>query len=99
MIFRVFRALIKPGKAEEFQDMLERLSIPMVKAARGMRGYYVGGPVDPAVSEFTVTTLWEDLDAVKAFAGENWNRAVIPPEEVALIAESHIHHYDLTHSG
>lgn len=99
MIFRVFRALIKPGKAEEFQDMLERLSIPMVKAARGMLGYYVGRPVDPATSEFTVTTLWVDLDAVKAFAGENWNRAVIPPEEVALIAESHIHHYEVTHRG
>ncbi len=99
MIFRVFRAVVRPGKADEFKAMLERLSIPMVKSAKGMLGYYVGEPLDPAVPEFTVTTLWEDLDSLKAFAGENWNRAVIPPEEVPLIAESFIHHYQVLRSG
>ena len=99
MIFRVFRARIRPGKAGEFEDMLVRLSIPMVKAAKGMLGYYVGRPVDPTDSEFTVTTVWQDLDAVKAFAGDNWNRSVIPPEEVPLIAESYIHHYEVIQQG
>lgn len=99
MIFRVFRATIRPGKVDEFRDLLERLSVPMVKAAKGMLGYYVGEPLDPAVPEFTVTTLWQDLDSLKAFAGENWNRSVIPPEEVPLIAESFIHHYEIFRSG
>ena len=99
MIFRVFRATTKPGKADEFRGMLERLSVPMVKSAKGMVGYYVGGPVDPAVPEFTVTTLWQDLESVKAFAGENWNRSVIPPDEVPLIAESFIHHYEIFGNG
>ncbi|MGH7165229.1 MAG: antibiotic biosynthesis monooxygenase family protein, partial [Nitrospiraceae bacterium] len=89
-LFRVFRATIRPAKVDAFRDMLERLSIPMVKAADGMLSYYVGEPLDPAVPEFTVTTLWKDLDSLKAFAGENWNRSVIPPEEVPLIAESFI---------
>ena len=95
MILRVFRANIRPGKSDEFRGMLERLSIPMVKAAKGMLGYYVGEPLDPALPEFTVTTLWQDLESVKAFAGENWNRSVIPPEELPLIAESFIHHYEV----
>jgi len=99
MIFRMFRATIRPGKADEFKEMLQRLSIPMVKAAKGMLGYYVGEPLDPAVPEFTVTTVWEDLDSLKAFAGENWNRAIIPPEEVPLIAESFIHHDHILRSG
>jgi quinol monooxygenase YgiN len=98
MIFRVFRARIRPGKADQFREMLERLSIPMVKSASGMLGYYVGEPL-PAVPEFTVTTLWQDLDSLKAFAGENWNRSVIPPEEVPLIAKSYIHHYEVFRSG
>ncbi len=55
MILRVFRATTKPGKAAEFREMLERLSVPMVKSAKGMLGYYVGEPIDPAVPEFTVT--------------------------------------------
>ena len=99
MIIRVFRATTKPGKAQEFREMLERLSIPMVKAAKGMLGYYVGAPVDPGISEFTVTTLWQDLDSVKAFAGDDWNRSVIPPDEIPLIAESFIHHYEVFGNG
>jgi heme-degrading monooxygenase HmoA len=99
MIFRVFRATIKPGKSDEFSDMLERLSIPMVKSAKGMLGYYVGKPLDPTTPEFTVTTLWQDLDSLKAVAGENWNRAIIPPEEVPLIAESFVHHYEVFRRG
>ncbi|HET7716300.1 MAG TPA: hypothetical protein VFK86_11800 [Bauldia sp.] len=79
--------------------MLDRLSVPMVKSAKGMRGYYAGEPFDPDAAEFTVTTLWNDLDSIKAFAGENWNRAVIPPDEVPLIAESYIHHYRIFSSG
>ena len=35
LALRVFRATIRPGKADEFRDMLERLSIPMVKAETG----------------------------------------------------------------
>ena len=99
MIFRVFRATIRPGKVDEFRDMLERPSVPMVKAAKGMLGYYVGEPLDPAVPEFTVTTIWQDLDSLKAFAREDWNLSVIPPEEVPLIAESFIHHYEVFRSG
>lgn len=59
MIFRVFRATIRPGKVDEFRDMLERLSVPMVKAAKGMLGFYVGEPLDPALPEYTVTTIWQ----------------------------------------
>lgn len=99
MILRVFRATAKPGKSEEFRGMLERLSVPMVKAAEGMLGYYVGEPVDPAIPEFTVTTMWQDLDSVKAFAGKNWNRSVIPPDEIPLIAKSSIHHYEVFAKG
>jgi hypothetical protein len=29
----------------------------------------------------------------------NWNRSVIPPDEVPLIAESFIHHYKIFRSG
>ncbi len=36
---------------------------------------------------------------MKAFAGEDWNCSVIPPDEIPLIAESFIHHYELFGQG
>ena len=39
--------------------------------------------------------VWRDLDAMKAFVGEDWRDAHILPEEAALVRERSIHHYEL----
>ena len=35
--------------------------------------------------EFSVLTLWESMDAIRRFAGENTETAVIAPEAEALL--------------
>ncbi len=95
MIARVFRAKVRPGKQAEFQQKVEQLSIPLVKAQKGMLAYYPGKPLDPASDEFVMVTLWEDLGALKAFAGENWNRPIIPEEELPLLEQTFVHHYEV----
>ena len=39
--------------------------------------------------------VWRDLDALKGFTGENWQAAVIHSDEVDLLKETHVYHYDL----
>ena len=39
--------------------------------------------------------VWRDLNALKGFTGENWQEAVIHPDEVHLLKKTHVHHYDL----
>jgi hypothetical protein len=36
--------------------------------------------------EFVTLTLWESMDAVRAFAGEDYEVAVVPPEARALLS-------------
>lgn len=36
---------------------------------------------------------WRDLEAVKQFAGENWQTAVIDHEEARLLKETFVYHY------
>jgi len=42
-----------------------------------------------------MTMVWTSVDAIKAFAGENWTQARIEPEEEHLIASTSVEHYDL----
>jgi hypothetical protein len=38
-------------------------------------------------------TQWENEAALKAFAGEQWNHAVIPPGMKKFVVDCWVHHY------
>ena len=58
----------------------------MGRKPRGHRGsYLVRRDVDEGV-EFATLTLWESLDAVKAFAGEDYEVAVVPDPARAVLS-------------
>jgi len=97
MIIRVFRAKVRPGKADEFERLVREQSVPMVKKQRGVIAVYAGRPVGSNSNEFTVTSVWKDLTDIKAFAGKDWEKSVIPPDELPLLEETYIHHFELFH--
>jgi len=48
-------------------------------------------------TEFHVVTLWSSLDAIKAFAGERPDIAVVPTTVQTMMAshDSHVVHYEV----
>ena len=38
--------------------------------------------------------VWEDIEAIKGFAGSDWEKAVIHPDERHPLKETFVHHYD-----
>jgi hypothetical protein len=46
-----------------------------------------------------VTTYWQSLDAIEAFAGDDVTHAVVPPSAQALMVryDERSVHYDLVH--
>ncbi len=95
MIVRVFRARVHAGKQAEFEAKVRELSIPLVKAQKGMVAFYSGRPMDSALDEFVMVTVWDSLASLQAFAGIDWNTSVIPEPERPLLAESSVHHYEV----
>jgi heme-degrading monooxygenase HmoA len=93
MIIRVFRGVVRPGKRDEFLRVLEEQGIPHFRSHPGMLGVHVGMPTPASPDEFLVTTMWEDLDALRTFAGERWYEAKILPGERDLLKSAYIHHY------
>jgi heme-degrading monooxygenase HmoA len=72
--------------AEAYEELLRTTILPWVDSHEGHRGsYLVRRDVDEGV-EFATLTLWDSLDAVKAFAGEDYELAVVPERARAVLA-------------
>jgi heme-degrading monooxygenase HmoA len=94
MIIRVFRPTIQPGKAAEFEAFLRDTAVPLVSRQAGLVAQHAGRSRDPSSNEYLFITVWEDVESIRAFAGERWQEAVIAPEEEHLLKETWIGHYE-----
>ncbi|MCL5777145.1 antibiotic biosynthesis monooxygenase [Limibaculum sp. FT325] len=95
MIVRVFRVITQPGKRAEFEDFFRNTAMPLVKSQPGIVSVTAGTPRPETPDEFCMVMVWRDLDALKAFAGQDWRNPHILPEEAVLVRERFIHHYEL----
>ncbi len=98
MIVRVFRARVRPGKSVEFESLVQQLSIPLVRKQKGLVAFYSGRPTGASKDEFVMVTVWRDLASLKAFAGDNWEAAVIPEDERPVLRQTFVHHYEVIDS-
>lgn len=94
MILRVFRVTVRPGREAQFRAFVLDEALPLTRRQEGLVSVTVGLPRVDTPREFTMVTIWRDLDALKAFAGEDWNRPVALPGEAELLEASHLHHYE-----
>ena len=95
MIIRFFRATTHDGKSEEFRSLFLGTILPLIRSQVGLVSASVGLPHDNTPNEFSMVMVWRDMEAIRAFAGENWDRAVVLPEEAHLLKDTHVHHYVL----
>ncbi len=88
MICRIWHGWTTPSNADAYERLLRDEILVGIgeRQLAGFRGIQLlRRPADPEV-EF-VTMMWfATLDAVRAFAGEDYERAVVPPEARALLA-------------
>ena len=87
MITRVWHGWTTPANAPAYEQLLLTEIFPGIAARNvaGYRGIYLGRRVTGDEVEF-VTIMWFDsLDAVRAFAGENYETAVVPPKARAVL--------------
>ena len=97
MVARTWRGWTKAEDAERYVDYLNDTGVPGLAGTDGNRGVYVFRRLDDDRAEFIVTSLWESRDAIRAFAGEEIERAVFYPEDDAFLVdrERTCSHYDV----
>jgi len=96
VIHRFWSGLVRRGAADKYIAHLRTAVFPDLEAIDGYRGGEVLRRATPRGVEFVVTTRWTSLDAIRKFAGEDHDLAVVPPAARALMVEfdETVRHYE-----
>ena len=87
MIARIWRGAVRAADADEYADYMRRTGVAGYVSTPGNRGaWMLRRDVDDR-TEFVMFTLWDSLEAVKAFAGDDYERAVFYPEDDRYLIE------------
>jgi heme-degrading monooxygenase HmoA len=97
MIARHWRGLVKRDRAAAYVEHLQSETLPQLAQLAGFHDAKVLRRDLPQGVEFLVVTLWESLDAIRAFAGNDVDSAVVPPEARDMMIEydHRARHYDV----
>ena len=87
MIARLWHGWAKPENADGYEELLRSEVLPGIHRLGGHRGAYLLRRKRDGRVEFVTMTLFDDLDAVRAFAGDDYEAAVVPPAARALLDE------------
>lgn len=99
MIARVWHGWTNPQNADVYENLLRTKIFPgiLARTIAGFRRIELFRAAVGAEVEF-VTVMWFDsMDAVRAFAGEAFESAVVPPEARAVLEryDTRSRHYDV----
>lgn len=95
MIMRIFQVTTRPGKENEFSKFFHEIAIPLMRSTPGLVQVLPGAARSQTPREFSFVMIWESLDALKAFVGEDYTTPHIAPEEEQLVESRSIKHYEL----
>src|SRR5262245_37953324 len=97
MIARLWTGAVRRPDGDAYADYMRQTGVAGYAATPGNRGaWMLRRDVDDR-TEFVMFTLWDSLDAVKAFAGDDYEDAVFYPEDDRFLIERDLHatHYNV----
>jgi heme-degrading monooxygenase HmoA len=86
VIARVWRGRTARANADAYQELLATTILPGIDRVQGFRGAELFRRDDGDEVEFMTITRFASLDAVREFAGEDYQRAVISDEADRLLS-------------
>ena len=97
MVVRTWRGYGAVSEAEAYPKHLLQSVRPKLEQLSGFQGLYLLRRRGIEEIEFLVLTLWESMDSIRAFAGDQPELAVVEPEARAALVrfDSTVHHYEV----
>jgi len=80
MIMRVWRGWTMLEDADGYESHLKPELLPGLSKVKGFQGSYLLRRVVGDEVEFVTMILWDSIESVRAVAGADYERAVIPEE-------------------
>jgi heme-degrading monooxygenase HmoA len=98
VIARIWHGWSRGERADAYERLVSEEVLPSIHRIDGFVGYELfRADSDDGESEFVTVTYFESLDAVRAFAGEDYELAVVPPEARELLTrfDERSRHYEV----
>jgi heme-degrading monooxygenase HmoA len=97
MIARFWRGITSKSKADEYFEYLKKTGLKDYGSTEGNRGVYVFRRLEDDHAVFLLVSLWESYDAIKKFAGPDFEKAVYYPEDKKFLLEMepNVVHYEI----
>jgi heme-degrading monooxygenase HmoA len=98
MIARIWRGITLKEKADDYLAYLHETGLKDYAKTPGNRSVTVLRREQGEHCEIMLVSMWDSMDAVRAFAGENPDRSVYYPEDdqYLLQMEPLVRHYDVS---
>jgi heme-degrading monooxygenase HmoA len=97
MIARIWRGVTREADKDTYFEYLQKTGLKEYASIPGNHGVWVLRRVDDGKSEFTLISLWDSWDSIKAFAGPDPEKAVFYPEDEKFLLETgpRVIHYEV----
>jgi heme-degrading monooxygenase HmoA len=97
MIARTWTGTVRTADAHEYADYIRDTGFAEYGQTAGNRGAWLLRREQEDTTTFITLSLWDSLDAIRAFAGEDIEAAVLYPEDERYLinGESSIAHYQV----
>jgi hypothetical protein len=89
--------MVPVSKSAAYLDLMQRIALPEYRATPGNRGAWCLRRADGDVTHFEMLTFWDDTDAIKRFAGDDYNLAKYYDFDSSYLIEmeARVRHYEL----
>ena len=81
MIMRIWRGITPKEQCDAYLEHLQQTALPALADRPGQCGAWVLRRVQGDRCEFQLLTLWDSMDALRAFAGSEPERAIYFAED------------------
>lgn len=81
MIARIWRGATRPEDAEAYAEYLRETGMREYRSTPGNVGVYMLRRIVGDRAEWITLTLWDSIEAIERFSGEDAERAVYYPED------------------
>ena len=97
MIARIWRGRTPAAKAQAYLKLMREVALPDYRATPGNVGAWCLHRIEGEVAHFEMLTFWTDLEAIKAFAGQEAERAKYYAFDDAFLFEKpeRVDHFDV----
>jgi heme-degrading monooxygenase HmoA len=97
VIARIWRGAVRTEDAAEYAVYIEATGMEQYRSTPGNQGAWILRRDVDGVTHFITLSMWDDMDAVRAFAGDDPERAVMYPEDAKYLVEHDVvvEHYEI----